>query len=158
MRKKKMNKDIIKKFIQILPIKYFSLDIEEDEILDISYYFNLAKTCFLEFLISKIYSLLEQPKLQIQERLIGDLLEVIIIDNLKSNLIEKFDQVCKVNSIWDMKSVKELDKEKVNDNNLLIIQEDDDAKYIDIGFLLKGETLILAQCKKCLGREPKNYN
>ena len=155
--RKKMNKDIIKKFIQILPIKYFSLDIEEDEILDISYYFNLAKTCFLEFLISKIYSLLEQPKLQIPERLIGDLLEVIIIDNLKSNLIEKFDQVCKVNSIWDMKSVKELDKEKVNDNNLLIIQEDDDAKYIDIGFLLKGETLILAQCKKCLGREPKNY-
>ena len=56
-----------------------------------------------------------------------------------------------------MKSVKKLDKEKVNDNNLLIIQEDDDAKYIDIGFLLKGETLILAQCKKCLGREPKNY-
>jgi hypothetical protein len=125
--------------------------------LDISYYFNLAKICFLEFLISKIYSLLEQPKLQIPERLIGDLLEVIIIDNLKSNLIEKFDQVCKVNSIWDMKSVKKLDKEKVNDNNLLIIQEDDDAKYIDIGFLLKGETLILAQCKKCLGREPKNY-
>ena len=40
---------------------------------------------------------------------------------------------------------------------ILIIQEDDDAKYIDIGFLLKGETLILAQCKKCLGREPKNY-
>jgi len=71
--------------------------------------------------------------------------------------VENFEQVCKVNSIWDMKKVEGLDKEKVKIDNLLIIQEDDDAKYIDIGFLLKGETLILAQCKKCLSQEPKNY-
>ena len=108
-------------------------------------------------IISKVFTLLEQPKLQIPERTIGDLLEAIIIENLKSKLVENFEQVCKVNSIWDMKKVEGLDKEKVKIDNLLIIQEDDDAKYIDIGFLLKGETLILAQCKKCLSQEPKNY-
>ena len=76
---------------------------------------------------------------------------------MKNNSIEKFDQVCKVNSIWDMKYVKELDKNKVNIDNILIIQENDDGKYIDFGFLLKGKILILVQCKKALSKIPKQY-
>ena len=156
-KKGKMKRDLIKQFIKILPIKFFSLDIEDEEIVDIAYYFNLAKTCFLEFLINKIFTLLEQPKFPIPERTIGDLLEAIIIENFKSNLVEKFEQVCEVDSIWNMTYVRELDEEKVQQNNLLIIQKDDNAKNIDLGFLLKGETLILVQCKKCLSQEPKNY-
>ena len=143
--------------IKILPIKYFYLEIIDEEIVNISFYFKLAKLCFLDFIIKKLYESLEQPKMNIEERAIGDILEVITVENLKNNSIEKFDQVCKVNSIWDMKYVKELDKNKVNNDNIFIIQENDDAKYIDFGFLLKGKILILVQCKKALSKIPKDY-
>ena len=153
----KIDKDIISKFIKILPIKFFILDINDEEIVNISFYFKLAKICFLEVIIKRLYELLEQPKLQIPQRAIGDLLEAIVIENFKNNSIEKFDQICKVNSIWNMNYVKDLDKNKVKQNNILIIQEDEDAKLIDFGFLLLGEILILVQCKKSLSQMPEKY-
>ena len=85
------------------------------------------------------------------------MLESIVIENLKNNSIENFDQICKVDSIWDIKYVHELDKNSVNNNNILIIQDNTEAKFIDFGFLLKGKTLILVQCKKSLSQKPKEY-
>ena len=35
--------DIIKKLMNILPIKYFFLEIKDDSIINIEFYFNLAK-------------------------------------------------------------------------------------------------------------------
>ena len=151
------DKEIIRKFINILPIKYFTLEIKNEEIINIYFYFKLAKLCFLEVLIRRIYKLLETKPLKIPERAIGDLLESIVIENFKNNSIEFFDQVCKVDSIWNITYVKELDINKVCDNNIFIIQESEEAKFIDFGFLLRGETLILAQCKKSLSKKPKEY-
>ena len=155
--KVKLDSKYIKRFIEILPIKYFFLDIQDEEIVNILFYFKLAKICFLEIILNRIFKFLEQPKLQIPERAIGDLLESIVIENLKDNSIENFDQICKVDSIWDMTYANEIDKKKVKNNNILIIQDNEEAKFIDFGFLLKGKTLILVQCKKSLIIKPKEY-
>ena len=153
----KIHEDKIKKFIQLLPIKYFHLEIKDEEIINISFYFKLAKICFLEFIIEKLFELLEQPKLQIPERAIGDLLEAIVIENLKNNRVEKFDQCCEVDTLWDIQKLKGLDTKNVLNNNILITTSNDRAKYIDFGILLKGKTLILAQCKKALAAKPNEY-
>ena len=155
--KVKLESNIIKRFIEILPVKYFFFDIQNEEIVNLFFYFKLAKISFLEIILSMLFKFFEQPKLQIPERAIGVLLESIVIENLKDNSIEDFDQICNVDSIWDMKYVKELDNNKVNNNNLLILQDNEEGKYIDFGFLLKGKTLILVQCKKALSKRPKEY-
>lgn len=152
-----IEKDVINKFIRILPIKYFIFEIQDESIVKISFYFKLAKICFLEFIFKRIYELFEQPKLQIPERTIGDLLELIVIENFKNNSKEKIDQVSKVDSIWEMGSVEGLDKNNVKNNNILIIQKNEKAKYVDFGFLLEGKTLVLVQCKKALSKEPNDY-
>lgn len=89
-----MEKSTIKKFIEILPVKYFFFEIQDEEIVNVYFYFKLAKICFLEIILKRI------------------------IENLKNNSIENFDQICKVDSIWDIKYVHELDKNSVNNNNI----------------------------------------
>ena len=152
-----IEKDVIKKLIQILPIKYFIFDIQDGAIVKLSFYFKLAKICFLEYIFKKIYELFEQTKLQIPERTIGDLLEIIVIEYFKNNSNEKIDQVTKVDSIWNIGNIESIDIKKVNENNILIIQKNEKAKLVDFGFLLKGEILVLFQCKKALSSEPKDY-
>ena len=152
-----MEEDIVKKFIRILPIKYFIFEIKEESIVKISYYFKLAKICLLEFIFKRIFELFEQPKLQIPERTIGDLLELIVIENFKNNSNEKIDQICKVDSIWEMKNAEGFDKSKVYKTNILIIQKIEQSKSVDFGILLEGETLVLVQCKKALRVKPKEY-
>jgi len=153
----KMEEDIVKKFIRILPIKYFIFEIKEESIVKISYYFKLAKICLLEFIFKRIFELFEQPKFQIPERTIGDLLELIVIENFKNNSNEKIDQICKVDSIWEMKNAEGFDKSKVYKTNILIIQKIEQSKSVDFGILLEGETLVLVQCKKALRVKPKEY-
>jgi len=153
----KIEKVIIKKFIRILPIKYFIFKFQDESIVKIFFYFKLAKICLLEFIFKRIYELYEQPKLPIPEKTIGDLLELIAIENIKNNSKEKIDQICKVDSIWEMKNTEGFDKSKVYKTNILIIQEIEQSKLVDFGILLEGETLVLAQCKKALCVKPKEY-
>ena len=149
--------DIIERFIKILPIKYFTFDIKDGAIVKIYFYFKLAKICFLEFIFKQIYEYFEQPKIDIPERSIGDILEIIVIENLKNNSSENIEQIVKVDSIWEMKTVQGLDKSKVKENNILIIQTNEFGKKVDFGLLFKGETLVLIQCKKALSEKPKDY-
>ena len=153
----KIDGDIIKKLINILPIKYFFLEIKDDSIINIEFYFNLAKICFLEYILTKIIKSFEQPKLPIPERTLGDFLELLTIEYFKHNSNEKIDQIAKVDSIWNMNKAEGFDINKINENNILLIQSDEKAKYIDFGFILNGEELILAQCKKALSSKPKDY-
>jgi len=157
IKKDVQDNNLIKTFIKILPIKYLTFEFENDSIVKISFYFKLAKLCLLDFIFQKIYKLFEQPNLQIPERTIGDLLELIVIEYLKNNDKEKIDQVCEVDSIWEMKRAEGFDQSKVNSNNILITQTIEEAKLVDFAFLLKGKVLILAQCKKALSQIPKEY-
>ena len=148
---------IIQTFIKILPIQYFTFDIKDGSIVKIYFYFKLAKICFLEFIYKQFYEFIQHSMIDIPERTIGDLLEIIVIENLKDNLFENIKQVVKVDSLWEMKTVEEFDKSKVKENNILIIQINDSGKKDDFGLLLKGETLVLVQCKKALSGTPKDY-
>ena len=150
-------KEKLTKLIQILPIKYFFLKIENDEIKNIQFYFKLAKISLLEIIMGRILKFLNQPKLKFPERVIGDLLELIVLENLKNNELDKFNQICNVNSILEMKYINGLDNNKVNEDNILIIEEDESAKFIDFGILLKGKILVLVQCKKDILEIPKKY-
>ena len=149
--------NIIERFIEILPIKYFTFDIKDESIVKIYFYFKLAKICFLEFIFKQLYEYFEQPKIEIPERTIGDILEIIVIENLKNNSFENIEQIVKVDSLWEIKTIQGLDKNKVNKNNILIIQTNDKGKKVDFGLLLEGETLVLIQCKKTLSEKPKDY-
>ena len=150
--------NIIERFIEILPIKYFTFDIKDESIVKIYFYFKLAKICFLEFIFKQLYEYyFEKPKIEIPERTIGDILEIIVIENLKNNSFENIEQIVKVDSLWEIKTIQGLDKNKVNKNNILIIQTNDKGKKVDFGLLLEGETLVLIQCKKTLSEKPKDY-
>ena len=148
---------IIERFIKILPIKYFTFDIKNKSIVKIYFYFKLAKICFLEFMFKKFYEYFEQPKIEMPERTIGDILEIILIENLKNVSSEKIDQIVKVNSLWEINNVQGLDKSRVNGNNIIITQESDVGKKVDFGLLFKGEILVLVQCKKSLSEKPTDY-
>ena len=152
-----MEEKIIKTFIKILPIEYFTFDIKDETIVKIYFYFKLAKICFLEFIFKQFYEFIQQPMIDIEERTIGNLLKIIVIENLKDNLFENIEQIVKVDSIWEIKTVQELNKSKVKENNILIIQTNDSGEKVDFGLLLKGETLVLVQCKKALSGTPKDY-
>ena len=52
-----MEKSTIKKFIEILPVKYFFFEIQDEEIVNVYFYFKLAKICFLEIILKRIYFL-----------------------------------------------------------------------------------------------------
>ena len=91
------------------------------------------------------------------ERTIGDILEIILIENLKNVSSEKIDQIVKVNSLWEINNVQGLDKSRVNGNNIIITQESDVGKKVDFGLLFKGEILVLVQCKKSLSEKPTDY-
>lgn len=56
-----------------------------------------------------------------------------------------------------MNTVQGLDISKVKKDNILIIQTDESGKKVDFGLLLKGEILVLLQCKKTLSEKPKDY-
>ena len=152
-----MEEKIIKTFIKILPIEYFTFDIKDETIVKIYFYFKLAKICFLEFIFKQFYEFIQQPMIDIEERTIGNLLKIIVIENLKDNLFENIEQIVKVDSIWEIKTIKEFNKSKVKKNNILIIQTNDSGEKVDFGVLLKGETLVLVQCKKALSGTPKDY-
>ena len=152
-----IEENIITRFIEILPIKYFTFDIKDESIVKIYFYFKLAKICFLEFIFKQLYEYFEQPKIEIPERTIGDLLEIIVIENLKNNSLEKIEQIVKVDSIWEMNTVQGLDKSKVNEHTILITQTNESGKKVDFGLLLKGEILVLVQCKKPLSEKPIDY-
>ena len=153
----KMDPNIIEGFLKILPIKYFTFDIKDGSIVKIYFYFKLAKICFLEYIFKQIYEFFQLPKIDIPERTIGDILEVIVIENLKNNSSENIEQIIKVDSIWEMKTVQGLDISKVKKDNILIIQTSESGKKVDFGLLLKGEILVLLQCKKALSEKPKDY-
>ena len=52
-----MEKSTIKKFIEILPVKYFFFEIQDEEIVNVYFYFKLAKICFLEIILKRIFKL-----------------------------------------------------------------------------------------------------
>ena len=155
--KSNFNKIELENIIRIIPIKFFELEIINNSIINIQFYFPLAKYCFLEALYSKIFLLLKNPKINFPERVIGDLLETVVIENLKQMNSEKIDQICYTNKLWKMEYIKDLDLSQVNDNNILIIQQKDNAELVDFGILLKGKSLILFQVKKALTELPKNF-
>ena len=147
----------IRNLIEIIPLKYFKLHVCNDTILDISFLFPLAKKCFLNFLNKKIFELLKCPNYPFPGRTIGDLLEIQIIECLKNNTFDKFEQFCIVDEIWNPKKINYINKETIKKDTIFITQTNTNGEYVDFAFLVKGEILILCQCKKALNKEPKNY-
>ena len=147
----------IEKLIKLIPIKFFELEIKDKSISNIKFYFPLAKFCFLESIFSKIFKILKNPKINFPERVLGDLLETFVIENIKQMDVEKIDQICYTNKLFKMEYIKDLTLSKVTENNILILQENENAELVDLGILLKGEILILYQIKKALTETPKKF-
>ena len=147
----------IENLIKLIPIKFFEFEIKNNSINKIKFYFPLAKACFLESIFTKIFLLLKNPKINFPERILGDLLETFVTENIKDMQNEKIDQICFTNKLWNMEYIKGLTLSKVKIDNILIIQQNEYAEKVDLGILLKGETLVLFQIKKALTKPPKNF-
>ena len=155
--KNAFNEDLIIKLIKIIPLKFFILKFSGNTIIDIDFYFPLAKLCYLNFINKIIISLLSKPTFPFQSRTIGALLEIQVIEYLKRNKFDTFSQICNVNEIWNLKEVDNFNKNKVKNELILIIQNNPNGELVDFGFLIRGEILILCQCKKVLQQIPNNY-
>ena len=138
--------------LSILPIKYFIKDNNT-----VNFYFNLVKEIFDDYLTGKICKFLTNPKLFPKEGIIGDILEFHLINDLKKNIFQEFDEIVKVDTIMNLIESENINKININEKCILILQTNSYAPLFDFGILFKGKDLILFQCKKALKREPKSF-
>ena len=137
--------------LSILPIKYF---VKMENV--INFYFNLVKEIFDDYLTRKISLFLNNPKLFPKENTIGHILEFNLINDLKKNIFQKFDEIVKVDTIMDLLECENVNKNNIKEKCILILQNNSYAPLFDFGILYKGKDLILFQCKKALKSQPKN--
>ena len=149
---KKLTENDFKKLLNILPFKYFIFDIK-NYIVD--FLFPLVKDIFDDFLSKEICNFLKSPIPALKESTIGDILELNLINDLTNNNFCKFDQITKVDSIWDINEVKYV--ETLEDKrSILLLQTNNEGRYVDFAILSDQENLLLYQCKKALKSIPKN--
>ena len=138
--------------LRILPLKYFTFN---NQI--INFYFPLVEGAFDQYLSNKICMFLKGPLNNYNAGFIGDMLEYILLNDLKNNIFDKFDDIIIVEEIWDLKLGKDLKINNIEQKDILILQSESKAKYLDFAILNKSNNLILFQCKKALSSEPDNY-
>ena len=141
--------------LSILPLKYFTLKNKT-----INFYFSLVEKAFDQYLADKICLFLKSPLNDFNAGFIGDLLEYVLLNDLKNKKFDNFDETIIVETIWDLKIGENLNNINIKDiekKDILILQSEPKAKYLDFAILSKSNTLILFQCKKALAKEPNNY-
>ena len=141
-----------KKLLNILPFKYFLFDIKNYVV---NFLFPLVKDIFDDFLSNEICEFLKSPIPTLKEGTIGDLLEFNLINDLRNNKFCLFDQITKVDSIWDINEVK-YGKTLADRKSILILQTNNEGRLVDFAILSDQENLLLYQCKKALKSIPKN--
>jgi len=148
------DKKTFENITKIIIFKYFIID---NKTYYINYYFPLIEDIFKNILSDKSLSHLQMPVSVLKPSVVGDLLEYNLTYDLSRNLFCEFNYVCKVDSIYSLKICSYSRFENINESQILILQSNPSAKYIDFGIINKGEDLMLFQCKKALIKEPKNY-
>ena len=141
-----------KELLNILPFKYFIFDIKNYVI---NFLFPLVKDIFDDFLSNEICKFLKSPIPTLKEGTIGDILELNLINDLINNNLCIFDQIIKVDSIWDINEINNvitLEDRK----SILILQTNNEVRFVDFAILNDQENLLLYQCKKALKSIPKN--
>ena len=129
--------------LQAFPLKYF---IFKEKIID--FYFPLVEIAFDNYLENKVCSFLRGPLKGYNDGFIGDMLEFILLNDLKNNIFDKFDDVFKVETIWNLKLGKNIiNINNIQDKNILILQSEPKAKYLDFGILSKSNILNLKLLK-----------
>ena len=147
-----LTKENFKQLLKILPFKYFIFDIKE---YIVNFSFPLVKDIFDDFLSNEICKFLKSPIPSLKEGTIGDILELNLINDLSNECFCKFDQITKVDSIWDINEIKYV-KVLKDRENILILQTNNEARLVDFAILNHQENLLLYQCKKALKSIPKN--
>ena len=149
---KVLESDELFKLVKILPLKYFTL---KNNI--INFYFPLVKTAFDLYLEDKISRFIRSPLSSFKDGFIGDMLEFLLLNDLKNNIFDKFNEVITVETIWDLKLGKEFNDINLAKKDVLILQSESKAKYLDFAILSNSNILILFQCKKALSKLPEDY-
>ena len=77
------------------------------------------------------------------------MLQFILLNDLKNNIFDKFEDTFKVETIWNLKIGKNIiNINNIQDKNILILQSEPKAKYFDFGILSKSNILIFFNVKK----------
>ena len=148
-----LKKENLNKLLTILPFKYFMFDLKQCVV---NFSFSLVKDIFDDFLSNEICKFIKSPIPKLKEGTIGDILELNLENDLINNNFCKFAQITKVDSIWDLSEIKytKILQEK---KSILILQSNNEARYVDFAILSDQENLLLLyQCKKALKSILKN--
>ena len=159
---KKLTQYQFESLIQIISLKYMIVN-KNDKIID--FYFPLIEEIIDEILTDEICSHIFNPQKIYTQRNIGDFLEKKFTNAIKNNKIdlkELKDVYCyELKNIWKMMKINEEIKININNlSNILLIQNDEQAEFIDLA-IIENENLIFIQCKKALKGKIKiaiNYN
>ena len=149
---KQLDREESYNFLKLVPFKYFIFQIDT-----INFYFPLVENIFDNFLSDNMVEILKYPLIGMKESSIGDILEFKLVIDLKNNKFDKFDEIFKVDSIWDLTTVEKANTTDIQNKNILILQTNPKGRLVDFGILNKEENLILIQCKKALAKVPDNY-
>lgn len=142
----------LEELLEIVPIKYFLKKKNTVE-----FYFNLVQQIFDDFLTEKICKILSSPLLGGKQSTIGDMLEFILLNDLKNNRFQTFDECINVDTIMYLKEIDNLDYNNIDKKCILLLQTNPLAPSFDFGILNNGEDLVVFQCKKALNSEPLNF-
>ena len=149
-----LENNIFEKIIKFLPFKYFIMNIRK---YIINYYFPLIEDIFNEILSQQSLIIFQSPVSSLKPSVIGDILEYNLTTDLSKNKFGHFDYVCKIDSVYSLRQSSYSSFENLDKTNILLVQSNPYARYIDFGIINNGKDLILFQCKKALLKEPKNY-
>ena len=148
-----LDKNQFIQLLRILPFKYFTFDLTKNTV---DFYFPLVKDIFDDFLSDKICCFLKSPISSLKEGTIGDILELNLVNDLRKNCFCEFDQIIKVDSVWNITKVDSV-MALAESKSILILQGNTEAKYIDFAILNNSDSLLLYQCKKALKKIPDSF-
>ena len=144
---------------EYIPFKYFYIEIKDKKII-LRVHFPLVKDVWNNIIMKETVNLFD-GEIQYDGNIIGSLLELNLIINIKNKVIKlDIDSFVKVDEIYKFEKIIESDANNYKDKNIFITQNKQNGEYFDFAFI-EGKNqiypkLIFIQVKKSLSKNKVN--
>ena len=144
---------------EYIPFKYFYIEIKDKKII-LRVHFPLVKDVWNNIIMKETVNLFD-GEIQYDGNIIGSLLELNLIINIKNKVIKlDIDSFVKVDEIYKFEKKIESDTNNYKDKNIFITQNKQNGEYFDFAFI-EGKNqiypkLIFIQVKKSLSKNKVN--
>ena len=144
---------------EYIPFKYFYIELKDKKII-LRVHFPLVKDVWNNIIMKETVNLFD-GEIQYDGNIIGSLLELNLIINIKNKVIKlDIDSFVKVDEIYKFEKIIESDTNNYKDKNIFITQNKQNGEYFDFAFI-EGKNqiypkLIFIQVKKSLSKNKVN--